>query len=547
MIKEINMRLLPVDAANEHSLRRAYCRETGESPASVRAIHVLRRSIDARQREKYVNVTLRVFVDQEPPVAAPPPEYQNVSGAKSVTIVGAGPAGLFAALRLIELGVRPVIIERGKDVHQRRKDIARITREHFVDPESNYAFGEGGAGAFSDGKLYTRSHKRGSTEQILQTFCRHGADPSILVDAHPHIGTDRLPRVIENIRRSILEAGGEVHFNTRMTRLTLRGDEVTGLDTQDGHHYPSPVILATGHSARDVYRWLADNRIPVEPKGIAIGLRLEHPQELIDHIRYHQQGERDPYLPAAEYQFVTQAAGRGVYTFCMCPGGFVVPSASGPEQVVVNGMSPAARNSPWANAGIVVEIRPDDLADAELSRLTADAPHLIAGAPLRFSDAPLRPESPLSMMHLQENLERLAWLNAGKRQTAPAQRMLDFTNRRLSSTLPPSSYTPGLIASPMHFWLPSFIARRLQEGLRQFDRTAKGFLTNNAVLIGIETRSSAPLRIPRDPHTLQHPTLRGLYPCGEGAGYAGGIVSAAIDGRNTALLASQSIELRIKS
>jgi uncharacterized FAD-dependent dehydrogenase len=524
MIKEISMRLLPVEAANERSLERAFCIATGENASAVRAIHVLRRSIDARQRTIYVNVTLRVFIDEEPAVEEPPAVYGDVSKAKTVTIVGAGPAGLFAALRLIELGFRPVIIERGKDVHERKKDIARISREHIVDPESNYAFGEGGAGAYSDGKLYTRSHKRGSTDRILRIFCQHGAAPSILSDVYPHIGTDRLPGVIENIRRSIVESGGEVHFNTCMARLTLRGDEVTGVETRDGRCFPAPVILATGHSARDVYRWFDDHKIPVEPKGIAVGVRLEHPQELIDRIRYRQPEGRGAYLPAAEYRFVAKAAGRGIYSFCMCPGGFVVPSASDREQVVVNGMSPSARNSQWANAGMIVEIRPDDLADERMTGL----PH----------DATIAPGSPLSLMHFQEQLERIAWLNGGMKQTAPAQRMTDFMSKRNSATLPCSSYTPGLVASPLHFWMPAFITDRLREGFRQFDLISRGFLSREAVMIGIETRTSSPVRILRDPLTFQHVTLRGLFPCGEGAGYAGGIVSAAIDGENCALRAA---------
>lgn len=399
------------------------------------------------------------------------------------------------------------MLERGQEVGERRKELARISREHKVNPESNYSFGEGGAGAFSDGKLYTRSKKRGSVERILSIFCQHGADTNILVDAHPHIGTDRLPGIIANMRNRIIACGGEVHFNTRVDDLLLSKGRVEGMVTADGTEFRGPVILATGHSARDVYRMLHARDIALECKGIAVGVRLEHPQFLIDSIQYHNPKGRGDYLPAAEYSYVTQVAGRGVYSFCMCPGGVVVPAASGPEQVVVNGMSGSARSSRWANSGMVVEMRPEDLSDKN---------------------------DLFSMMYFQEELERLSWLNGGQKQTAPAQRMLDFVNRRNSSSLPASSYAPGLVASPLHFWMPEGIVTRLREGFKYFGRLSKGFLTNEALMIGVETRTSSPIRIIRDPYTLNHPEIAGLYPCGEGAGYAGGIVSAAIDGERCA-------------
>jgi uncharacterized FAD-dependent dehydrogenase len=533
MIREINLRLLPEEAVNEQSLRRVACRETGEAPEAIHAVHVLKRSVDARQRTVYINVSLRIFINEEPvDDAGETVEYRDVSGRKAVVIVGAGPGGLFAALRLIELGLKPVVIERGKNVRERKKDIALISREHRVNPESNYCFGEGGAGAFSDGKLYTRSRKRGSADRILRIFCRHGASPSILSDAHPHIGTDKLPRVIENMRNRILHSGGEVHFETCMDALILRGDEVTGVHTRDGRSFAGPVILATGHSARDVYRYFAAQHIALEAKGIAVGVRLEHPQQLIDRIRYHDRNGRGAYLPAAEYSFVTQSAGRGVYSFCMCPGGFVVPAASGPEEIAVNGMSPSGRGSQWANAGIVVEVRPEDLAGSGLLLASGKKRFPACCGMEKMQDAAADPaiRHALSVMYFQQQLERSCWLDGGMTQTAPAQRMTDFMAGRNSPDLPASSYTPGLLASPLHGRMPEFITSRLRDGFRRFDRVSRGFLTGEAVMIGVETRTSSPVRLLRDRETMQHVSLKGLYPCGEGAGYAGGIVSAAIDG-----------------
>ncbi|MDR0394692.1 MAG: FAD-binding protein [Tannerella sp.] len=539
MIKELQLRILPKEAFNEQSLRRVVCRETGENPEAINAVRVLKRSVDARQRTVYVNVSLRVFINEEPAGNIYKTiEYKDVSGGKQVVVVGGGPGGLFAALRLIELGLRPVVIERGKNVHERKKDIALISREHRVNPESNYCFGEGGAGAYSDGKLYTRSKKRGSVERILHIFCQHGAAPAILSDVHPHIGTDKLPRVIENIRNRILCSGGEVHFETCMESLIIKGDEALGVNTRDGRLFMGPVILATGHSARDVYRYLAMQNIAVEAKGIAVGVRLEHPQALIDRIRYHDENGRGEYLPAAEYSFVTQSADRGVYSFCMCPGGFVVPAATGPEEVVVNGMSPSNRSSQWANSGMVVEIRPEDLRNRRLRITGADLGEtkeaLCTDSASGVANLPLSGSESLHVMHFQEQLERLCRINGGMRQTAPAQRMADFVRKCNSSELPVSSYIPGLQASPLHFWMPEFITSRLREGFRHFDKISCGFLTNEAVMIGVETRTSSPVRILRDRETMRHITLKGLYPCGEGAGYAGGIVSAAIDGERCA-------------
>ena len=536
-MKTLSLRVLPSVAAQDAELRKHIARELAVNPKNVTAIRVRKRSIDARQRTIYVNLTVDVYINEQAPnLDFQPIDYPNVEGAAPVIVVGAGPGGLFAALRLIELGKRPIVLERGKDVHERRKDIARISREHLVDSESNYSFGEGGAGAYSDGKLFTRSKKRGNVEKILRVFCQHGASTDILVDAHPHIGTDRLPRIIENMREQIRRSGGEVHFNSRVDRLLVQnGTKVVGVETADGRSFQGPVILATGHSARDVYRYLHASGIELEAKGIAVGVRLEHPSHLIDQLQYHNREGRGKYLPAAEYSYVAQCGGRGVYSFCMCPGGVVVPAASGPEQLVVNGMSPSTRNTAWSNSGMVVETRLEDL-DGELRPFMHEAlqDEAFASAHKDYADA----DNPLRMMYFQEALERACWLQGNRRQTAPAQRMHDFVNRRLSADLPQTSYAPGLIASPLHFWMPKFVTTRLAEGFQTFGRRSRGFLTNEAQLIATETRTSAPVRIPRNGETLAHIRLEGLYPCGEGAGYAGGIVSAAVDGERCAEAAS---------
>ena len=544
MIHEFQLRLLPEQAANENSIKQNVAREKGLDPRAITAVRVLKRGIDARQRTIYINLCVRVFVREQPTE----PEYQEtiypcVDDAPEVIVVGAGPGGYFAALRLIELGLRPIVIERGKDVRERKKDIARIRPEQRVEPESNYSFGEGGAGAYSDGKLYTRSKKRGNSDKILNVFVQHGASPCILSDAHPHIGTDKLPRVIENMRRTILNCGGEVHFQTKMTGLIIEDDRVKGIEAvvtkgdavsngSETHgnvsqmvertFLASAVILATGHSARDVYRWLHDHEVEIEAKGLAVGVRLEHPSMLIDQLQYHRREGRGLYLPAAEYSVVQQVDGRGVYSFCMCPGGFVVPAATGPEQIVVNGMSPSNRGGKWSNSGMVVELHPEDLEQIQSGEFQID-----------------QMGTPLAMMYFQQELERQCWLQGNRKQTAPAQRMADFVNKRLSYDLPDSSYAPGLISSPLHFWMPKFVSHRLQEGFKAFGKRQHGFLTNEATVIGVETRTSSPVRIVRDRETLQHIRVQGLFPCGEGAGYAGGIVSAGVDGERCAEMAAQ--------
>ena len=548
MTKELQIRVTPQVAYSEQNIADYVSREIGIDRRTITHVRVLKKSIDARQRQIYVNLTLRIYINEEPADEAyVRTEYPDVSKAPQVIVVGEGPCGLFAALRLIELGLRPVILERGKDVRERKKDLALIKSQQRVDPESNYCFGEGGAGAYSDGKLYTRSKKRGSIEKILNVFCQFGASTSILSDAHPHIGTDKLPRVIENMRKQILASGGEVHFQTKMTELLIKDGRVQGVvaEVQDSRFqvqgsrvqgsrvqgnkdsslftlnsslFYGPVILATGHSARDVYRYLSQTNAKfIDPKGIAVGVRLEHPSEMIDKIQYHSSAGRGKYLPAAEYSFVTQVDGRGVYSFCMCPGGFVIPAATDKEQIVVNGMSPSDRNGQWSNSGMVVEVRPEDVSEEK--------------------DA-------LCMMKFQEELERMCWQQGNMKQTAPAQRMSDFVNGRLSYDLPRTSYAPGVISSPLHFWLPKSISHRLQEGFKTFGKQRHGFLTNEALMIGVETRTSAPVRITRDQTTMQSIAVMGLFPAGEGAGYAGGIVSAAIDGERAAEMVKELLTER---
>lgn len=512
MIQEIQLRVMPEVAQSTEKISQLVSKECKVAASRIKGVRIIKRSIDARQRNVMVNLKVRAYVD-EPMTRdylVPPIEYKPVDGTRQAIVVGAGPGGLFAALRLIELGIKPIVLERGKNVKDRRVDVARISREGIVDPDSNYCFGEGGAGAYSDGKLYTRSKKRGSVQRILGIFFQHGAKEDILIDAHPHIGSDKLPHIIESMRNTIIDCGGEVHFLTRVTQLNIKDNEVVGVTTASGDTYTGPVILATGHSARDVYSMLHDQQLTLEPKGIAVGVRLEHPQHIIDQIQYHNPNGRGEYLPAAEYSFVTQVNGRGVYSFCMCPGGVVVPAASAPGQLVVNGMSPSLRNTHWSNSGMVVEVRPEDI-------------------PAKYQSL-----GELKMMQFQEDLEQEAYRQARESQVAGAQRMKDFVEGKPSKLIPPSSFPAGLQPSRLDQWLPPFIGNRLREGFKVFGRSARGFLTNEAIVIGVETRTSSPVRIPRDNETLHHITVNGLYPCGEGAGYAGGIVSSAIDGERCA-------------
>lgn len=516
----IHLILSPKQSSDPGYYIPAAARAAGVKDSDIALARIIKRSVDARSRNIKVNLTVQLFIDNEP---TPPPvhfDYPDVSGATEVIVAGGGPAGLFAALRLIEQGFKPVVLERGKAVPERKKDIAVINRNGPVNPDSNYAFGEGGAGTFSDGKLFTRSKKRGDYNKALQTLVFHGANPEILYEAHPHIGTDKLPRIISNIRQTITDCGGTFLFNAKMTGLIIRDGKAAGvkytdnkstdLNGQNGNTIEgAAVIIATGHSAHDVYESLDASGVRLEAKPFAMGVRIEHPQQLIDSIQYHMP-ERGEYLPAASYSLVSQIRGRGVYSFCMCPGGFIVPAMTDASQSVVNGMSPSQRNSPYANSGIVTEVR---LRDFE--HLRAEHGEL---AGLRF----------------QQEFEYTARKNGGDAQTAPAQRAADFISARKSTTLPGTSYVPGIISSDMGKWMPRFIADALRGGLDSFGKKMRGFVTNEAVIVGVESRTSTPVRIPRDRDTLSHPEIQGLYPAGEGAGYAGGIISAALDGERIA-------------
>ncbi|MGA6924333.1 MAG: FAD-binding protein [Desulfosarcina sp.] len=501
--------LPPRQAADPEMIRRSLMHATGRPIADGRFV-IVRRSIDARRRSIRVNLGIRVYADGETAIAQSPVfAYRDVHAAEVVVIVGAGPAGLFAALRLLELGLKPVVIERGKPVGTRRRDVAALNRRGLLNGESNYAFGEGGAGTFSDGKLYTRSTKRGDCRRVLHRFRQHGADDAILVDAHPHIGSNRLPEIVSAMRATVEAHGGEIHFEQNVVELSIAGGCATGVVLNDGSRiHGRAVVLSSGHSARDVYEMLHRQGVALQAKPFAMGVRVEHPQRLIDRIQYHGR-ERGDHLPAAAYRLVQQVEGRGVYSFCMCPGGFIVPASTADDALVVNGMSFSRRHSPFANAGIVVEIRTDDLPD-------------------------LKTAGPLSGLNLQRTLERAAFSSGGGKMVAPAQRLADFVNHRRSADLPTCSYPPGVVASPLHQWLPEPIRRRLQVAFKSFDRRMKGYLTNEAVVVAMESRTSSPVRIPRDPTTLQHISVKGLFPCGEGAGYAGGIVSSALDGERIA-------------
>ncbi|MBQ3634818.1 MAG: NAD(P)/FAD-dependent oxidoreductase [Bacteroidales bacterium] len=507
MYKRIALTLSPEEAADENVVRQNLAKQAEVSVSEISSFRLQRRSIDARHKSVSVSLTYDVYAGEEPKkTELTLPGYKQVSSARQVVVVGAGPGGLFAALRLIELGFRPVVLERGKDVSARKLDLALLNRNERLDPESNYAFGEGGAGTFSDGKLFTRSTKRGDVRKILEVFHFHGAQEDILIDAHPHIGTDKLPQVIKAMRETIVQYGGEVRFQSKVTEILTNGKKATGVRLADGQTVDGiAVILATGHSARDVYEMLDRQGIALQQKTWAMGVRVEHPQELIDEIQYHSPDGRGQYLPPATYSLVTQVQGRGVYSFCMCPGGFIVPAMTAEGEMVVNGMSPSHRGSPFANSGIVVEVRPEDIGE--------------------FAN-----DGVLGGIKYQRELERLAFINGGRGFIAPAQGLADFVSGRLSFDLPDCSYIPGIVSSPMHFWLPDNIGNRLREGFKDFDRQAHGFLTNEALVVGVESRTSSPVRICRDETTLVSPSLDGLYPCGEGAGYAGGIVSSAIDG-----------------
>jgi len=510
MGKQIQINLNPSVAADESAIKKIAASLSGIEPEAITSLRVIKRSVDARKKNIRVNLTVEVFSGRDSSIPAISPfNPVNVEKKQEVIIIGAGPAGLFAALRLIELGLRPVILERGRDVSTRKKDIALISREQIVNPESNYCFGEGGAGTYSDGKLYTRSKKRGDNTRVLELLCLHGANENILYEAHPHLGTDKLPGIISDIRKSITGSGGLFFLEKKVTDFLIEDNAMAGVITSDNEKFKSPyVILATGHSARDIYDICRNRGVNLEMKPFAVGVRVEHPQELIDKIQYHG-NSRGEFLPASSYNLAKQVDGRGVYSFCMCPGGFIVPSATSQEEVVVNGMSPSGRNSPYANSGIVVEIRPEDL-DKYGS----------------FGE--------LAGIEFQKEIERESWKNGGHTQRAPAQRLADFVARDNSDSLPKVSYFPGVTSSPLHSWLPKSIGRRLRDGFRLFGHVMNGYLTNEAVVLGVESRTSSPVRIPRDPEKLHHIKISGLYPCGEGSGYAGGIVSSAVDGMRAA-------------
>ncbi len=520
MVKTLQIVLAPAEAGDDSLIRRAIAAQTSSGVKRISGYRILKRSVDARSRNPKIQMTVEVFVDvpfTEPPVFQP--QLNQVAGAEPVIVVGAGPAGLFAAFRLIALGLKPIILERGKDVQSRRRDLARMNREGVVDPDSNYCFGEGGAGTYSDGKLYTRSNKRGNIQEILEMFRYFGADRSILVDAHPHIGTNKLPQVIAAMRRQLVACGGEVHFGCKVVRLLTDSDHITGVQTADGVMFRSDaVILATGHSARDVFGMLHDQGVAIEAKPFAIGVRIEHPQYIVDQAMYHCT-VRDPYLPPASYSLVSQAEGRGVFSFCMCPGGIIAPAATAPGEIVVNGWSPSRRNNPFANSGTVV---------------TVDAPDF---AQYKFT-------GPLSAMHYQQMVEQKSFAAGGRGLVAPAQRLADFTDGIVSTILPECSYIPGVVSADLSQVLPVAVVRSLKAGLIDFGKKMKGYFTNDAILVATESRTSSPVRIPRDAETLQHTQLKGLFPCAEGAGYAGGIVSAAIDGQKSATAVKQWLSVK---
>ena len=510
MIKNIQLQVLPEVASNSDLLLIEVSKKVNSKCDDIKHIEILKRSIDARQKITKINLRVDVYLNETfKEKRENVPEYKDVSHQDSVTIVGAGPAGLFAALHLIEKGLKPIILERGKDVQNRRKDLARLTKEHIVNEDSNYCFGEGGAGTFSDGKLYTRSKKRGDVNKILDILVQHGASPDIRVEAHPHIGTNKLPKIIQSIRETIIEFGGQVMFNSRVIDILVKNNAVYGVKLQDGSIIETnKLILATGHSARDIFELLYKKEIEIEAKPFAIGVRVEHTQELIDKIQYKCK-TRGEYLPPASYSIVKQVKGRGVYSFCMCPGGIIAPCATRPGEVVTNGWSPSSRDYETSNSGVVVELTLNDFS--------------------KYAKY-----GPLAGMYFQKDIEQTAWEKGGETQKVPAQRLVDFIQNKLSSNIPKTSYFPGTTSVKLNEVLPSFIHQHLQEGFKQFGKQMKGYLSNEAIVHAPESRTSSPVRIPRDRVTLEHPQIKGLYPCGEGAGYAGGIISAAIDGMKCA-------------
>ena len=521
-MKIVEVVLKPEEAFNEDNFTTTLYSKLRLNPDGGVYVNPLKRSIDARGRNVVVRIQCEILSPTEfrqlDRYEAP---QHSVANSRRVVVVGSGPAGLFAALRLIESGIKPLVIERGSDVQARRRDLAAINKDHIVNPDSNYCFGEGGAGTYSDGKLYTRSKKRGDVRRILEIMVAHGAKPDILFDAHPHIGTNKLPRLVADLRQTILNAGGEIHFNKRVTDLILESSVIKGVITQQGDKIESEaVILATGHSARDIFFLLHDKKIAMEAKPFALGVRVEHPQNLIDQVQYHCFPDRGDFLPASSYSLVHQAnvngTDRGVFSFCMCPGGFIVPAATAPGEIVVNGMSPSRRDSPFANSGIVVAVDESDFVQYQKY-------------------------GPLCGLYFQADIERKACLAAGGTQAAPANRLVDFAENRVSSTLNPCSYQPGLIPADFNTFLPPYIVDALKQGFRNFGKKMKGYLTNEAQIIGVESRTSSPVKIPRDPLSLEHPQISGLFPSGEGAGYAGGIVSAAMDGDRCAQAVVQKI------
>tara|TARA_R110002073_G_scaffold336450_2_gene533548 strand:- start:58 stop:1611 length:1554 start_codon:yes stop_codon:yes gene_type:complete len=511
MVKNIQLRISLKEERIQDILLKKSAEFLGISRTDISGIKILRKSIDARKPKIMFNYKVSVFIKEPlPETSAYQFDYKDISNAKPIHIIGFGPAGMYAALRCIELGFKPIVLERGKNVQDRRRDLKAINQDHFVNEDSNYCFGEGGAGTYSDGKLYTRSLKRGDVRRIFENLVFHGATEQILIDAHPHIGTNKLPKVVQNIRETILNYGGEIHFESRVTDFIIKSNNIQAIQLQNGKELVAEkVILATGHSARDIFYLLNKKNIALEAKSFAMGVRVEHPQHIIDSIQYHCSGKRDELLPAATYSLVQQVNERGVYSFCMCPGGFIVPAATANGEVVVNGMSPSKRNNEFSNSGIVVEINVD-------------------------KDIPKYEQfGALKGLEYQKNLERLAYTSGGRTQTAPAQRLTDFVEGNLSTILNPTSYQPGLKSAPLHSLLPKLIGSRLRKGFEAFGQKMRGYYTSEANVVGVESRTSSPVNIPRN-EKLQHPEILNLFPCGEGGGYAGGIISAAMDGERCA-------------